>query len=373
MTQKTRSLRSNKQPQSSDDEKFDFDVDEYEINPHQILRTVNRGFPKTNNANRNGIENVDEKKKLIKNMILEIRANNIENADEPKEDMLPDELYLAYHKKMTRHEARMLESDVVQGENEADKLSLWSEKLDLAHWQTELKQITTIRNPDDEEEMERKRVLTKSTIDGMLERYHAMKKNRSILLKNNRTGKIDPVKHWSRIYNRINRKVVLDYHSSSDEEEEQMDIDQIRAHRKRIREQECRGSIVVLLTMAARSCHTRYAIIAEPLRKPYVIKISGPERHKWNKLMERGPKKFTNYTKIPSQVALPKRKLAIPLTINGGSNKEMSESNSYSNNGSNFEVTNTEVHTPMVKSGKQSSDKLALEIRTLPVKRVRRR
>ncbi|GAV52885.1 hypothetical protein ZYGR_0AI01670 [Zygosaccharomyces rouxii] len=369
MTQETRSLRSNKQPQSSDDEKFDFDVDEYEIDPHKILKTVNRGYPMTTNANRSGIEDVDEKRKLIGSMILEVEGNNIESRDGAKEDKLPDELYLAYHKKMTRNEARMLESDVVQGENEADKLSLWSEKLDLAHWQVKLKQITVIKNSDDEEEMEKKRVLTKDTIDSMLARYHTMKKNRSILLKNNRTGKIDPVKHWSQIYNRINRKVVLDYHSSSDDEEEKMDIDQIRTHRKIIRERECRGSIIIQLTMAARSCHTKYAIIAEPLRRPYVIRISKQERQRWNKLMEGAPEKFTNYTEFPSQVALPKRKVAIPLTIDGGSKREVSEPNSDSNS----HINNSEEPVPAVGNKRRSSDALQAEARTLPVRRVRRR
>ncbi|CAR26895.1 ZYRO0C03938p [Zygosaccharomyces rouxii] len=369
MAQESRSLRSNKQPQSSDDEKFDFDVDEYEIDPHKILKTVNRGYPKAIKADKSGIEDVAEKRKLIGSMILEVQRNCIGCKDNTKEDTLPDELYWAYHKKMTRHEARMLESDVIQGENEADKLSLWSEKLDLAHWQLKLKQITVIKNSDDEEEMEKKRVLTKETIDSMLARYHTMKKNRSILLKNNRTGKIDPVKHWSQIYNRINRRMVLDYHSSSDEEENTMDIDQIRAHRKHIRERQCRGSIIIQLTMAACSCHTKYAIIAEPLRRPYVIRISKQERHRWNKLMQQAPGKFTNYTQFPSQVALPKRKVVIPLTINGGSSEKVSRPNSDSSSN----ISDGNAHAPIVGNKKQSLDALQVEIRTLPVKRVKRK
>lgn len=382
MPQETRSLRSNKKAQSGDDEKFDFDVDESEIDPHETLKTINRGYPKDSNDT----EDVEEKRKLIDSMSLEVQRNDVakklDNNHDGK-DMLSDELYLAYHKKMMRHEARMLESDLVQGENEADKFALLSEKLDLSQWQPTLKKVTAIKDSDDEEEMQRKRVLTKESIDSMLERYRTMKKNRSIVLRNHRTGKIDPVKHWSQIYNKINRRIVLDYHSSSDEEEDNMDINKIRTHRRRLRERQCRGSIIIELTMAPCSRQTKYAIVAEPLRKPYVIRLSKQERHLWNKQLQQAPREFTNYTEFPNQMALPKRKVPIPLTINGAS-KEPSQINgnlthiTSAHERINFtkehiNCANEDTETSMLGNKKRTSDSLQVEAHTLPVKRVKRR
>lgn len=367
MSQETRALRSKERPKTKDEEKFNFDEEEYEIDPTQRLKTVNRGYPKV----ASGLDillNADEKRKLIDSMVLEVKHHDIA-PNNSSEDALPDDLYFAYHKKMSRHEIRMLDSDLVQGENEADKLLLLSEKLDLAQWQTTLKRITVIQNPDDKDEMERKRLLTKETIDSMLVKYQTMKKNRTIALKNHRSGKIDPVKCWPQIYRNIDRRVVLGYHSSSDEEENKMDADRIRAHRRKRRENQCRGSIIIQLTMAPQSHQTKYAIVAEPLRKPYVIKISNEERQAWIKQMQGSPEKFIHYRELPSQIAVPKRKVAIPLTLD----KEHT-------NAKNFDKTaDLPAKAPFSKSNifvpskKVVTDEMQIEPRTLTVKRIKKK
>lgn len=368
MPQDTRSLRSKEGPKIKDEEKFNFDDEEYEINPTKKLKTVSRGYPK-DVLGYETLLSANEKIKMIDSMALKVEPHEI-TPNSSKEDALPDDLYLAYHKKMSRHEIRMLDSDLVQGENEADRLLLLSEKLDLAQWQTTLKKITVIRNPNDENEMERKRLLTKDTIDSMLRTYHTMKKNRTIALKNHRSGKIDPVKHWPQIYNCIDRRVVLGYHSSSDDEEIGMDVDEIKSHRKMKRQKQCRGSIVIQLTMAPHSYQTKYAIVAEPLRKPYVIKISNEERQKWNKQMQGAPEKFIHYTELPSQIAVPKRKVSIPFTLNQRPVKHEKLSSEQPSFHGNTSFSKRQTLEPKTMD---SANGLRVEAHILPVKRIKKK
>lgn len=323
-----RSLRSKNFVKECGEEKYNFDVEEYPISPTKELRLLSRGCPKmekptvphprgsTNEENIEVLNNVEEKTKMINSMILDIESYPLHEISPTLSDnMLPDDLYYSYHKKMLKQENRMLETDLVHGENEADRLHLLSEKLDMLNWPSILRKVAVINNPTDQEEIVRKKEQTKQYINSMLEKFEAMKRKCNILARNHKTGKIDPSKDWPKVYNNIERKLVINYHSSSDEEEEEMPIDEIRKHRRQKRQQQCKGSIVVQLTMTAHGPNTRYAIVAEPLRRPYVIKVSQSERKKWNKKMEGAPCKFTFYPQLANQNALPKRRALIPLTL----------------------------------------------------------
>ena len=56
----------------------------------------------------------------------------------------------------------MIQSDIVNGENEADRLSLISDRLGMLNWEVTLQKVTKINDPTDENEMETKRYQTKS-------------------------------------------------------------------------------------------------------------------------------------------------------------------------------------------------------------------
>lgn len=324
-----RSLRSKNFVKEYGDDKYNFDVEEYPISPTKELRLLSRGCPKMDKSttvdaamdSNSGesvemLHNVEEKTKMINGMILDIETYPLQEISSTLcDNMLPDNLYYSYHKKMLKQENRMLETDLVHGENEADRLHLLSEKLDMLNWPSILRKVAVINNPADQEEIVRKKDQTKQYINSMLEKFEAMKRRCNILARNYKTGKIDPSKDWPKVYNNIERKLVINYHSSSDEEEEAMPIEEIRKHRRESRQQQCKGSIVVQLTMTAHGPNTRYAIVAEPLRRPYVIKVSQSERKKWNKRMEHSPSKFTFYPQLANQNAVPKRKKLIPLTL----------------------------------------------------------
>lgn len=324
-----RSLRSKNFVKEYGDDKYNFDVEEYPISPTKELRLLSRGCPKmdksttvdaamdsSNGESAEMLHNVEEKTKMINSMILDIESYPLQEISSTLcDNMLPDNLYYSYHKKMLKQENRMLETDLVHGENEADRLHLLSEKLDMLNWPSILRKVAVINNPADQEEIMRKKDQTKQYINSMLKKFEAMKRRCNILARNYKTGKIDPSKDWPKVYNNIERKLVINYHSSSDEEEEAMPIDEIRKHRLESRQQQCKGSIVVQLTMTAHGPNTRYAIVAEPLRRPYVIKVSQSERKKWNKRMEDAPSKFTFYTQMADQNAVPKGKKLIPLTL----------------------------------------------------------
>lgn len=110
-------------------------------------------------------------------MTLEIEHHELsQNIRKPTDDLLPDSTYQPYHKKMLKQENRMIQSDIVNGENEADRLSLISDRLGMLNWEVTLQKVTKINDPTDENEMETKRYQTKELIDSMLHKFESMKK-----------------------------------------------------------------------------------------------------------------------------------------------------------------------------------------------------
>ncbi|CAI4055603.1 hypothetical protein N7582_000382 [Saccharomyces uvarum] len=354
-----RSLRSKAKNEHGEIEKFDFDTEEYEVNPKRKLRLVSRinpnaghlrkakpqlhitskiasGVPHGEHAREaasqqpvlkspamvsNFVDEVEEKKKTITKMILDIEHHelNLSN-NNSMEDLLPDCTYQSYHKKMLKQENRMIQSDVVNSENEADRLSLISDRLDMLNWATTLQKVTKINDPTDKNEMETKRYQTKELIDSMLSKFESMKKKSYKLARRPASSdsllKLVSSKDWPKLYTRIDRTFIPDYASSSDEEEDDIIVEEIRQRRLKKREQQCGGSIIILLSdHQSQKGMTRFAIVAEPLRKPYVIKTSLAERTLWKTKAPLNPKKFKKAIRAPTQVAIKKRKLVIPLTM----------------------------------------------------------
>lgn len=324
-----RSLRSKKNADDQEASKFNFDVQEFDISPNKNLKLVSAGKPvvravngrsetprEKNAADRDELSSLEEKTQKISSMILDIKKHQLEpQIPSACEDLLPCSVYSSFHKLMFKQETRMLEMDLAESEAEAERLHLLREKLDMIHWPITLRKITVVKDPNDEAEILRKRELTKRCIDSMLEKFEAMKRRSSMLVRNHKRNGIDPAKDLAAVYNQVDRRRVINYHSSSDEEEEGLSAEEIRVHRRRKRQEQCRGSIIIQLTLNPQVANARYAIIAEPLMKPYVVKISQAERNAWKNQMNNAPKKFKHHPHLADQVAIFKRKVPIPFTL----------------------------------------------------------
>lgn len=325
-----RDLRSSSSVKENVDDKYDFDVDEFEIPPTRSLKVFSRGMPKRSNncpEKHDSRENWDsdevdmlsglqDKTESITSMILDIEEHHLNSTiTKSNVDLLPDALYYGFHKRMLKQENRMLETELAQGENEAERLHLLYEKLDMVTWLTTLRKITVITDKNDETEVLKKKEQTQQYIRSILEKFDAMKKRCNVLARNYKSGKIDPSREWPKLYKKLDRRLVLNYHSSSDEDEEEMNAEDIRQYRRRKRQKQCRGSLIIQLTMSSHAPLTKYAIVAEPLSTPYVIRVSKDERKKWNKKMESEPSKFKVRPQLPNQIAVPKRRISIPLNL----------------------------------------------------------
>ena len=187
-------------------------------------------------------------------------------------------------------------------------------------YKRQLQKVTKINDPTDENEMETKRYQTKELIDSMLHKFESTKKKSHNLARRPASSdsllKLVSGKDWPKIYSRIDRTFIPDYASSSDEEEETITVEEIRKRRLKKREQQCGGSIIILLSdHRSQKGMTRFAIVAEPLRKPYLIKTSTEERNSWKNKVPSNPKKFKKAPRISTQVAVKRRKEVIPLTM----------------------------------------------------------
>lgn len=322
-----RSLRSTNAVKNLE-EKYDFDVDEFKIAPTKSLKIISRGLPKSaktplddslttqGNEEVDALDGLEDTTRSITNMILEIEDHqlNQQNAKD-REDSLLDDIFQGFHKKMLKQENRMLETELMQGENEAERLHLLYEKLDLATWLTTLRKITVITDLDDDNEISRKKEQTQKYIKSVLEKFEIMKTRCNVLARNYKTGKLDPSRDWPKLYKKIDRKLLINYRSSSDEDEEDMDVEDIKQHRRQKRRKQFRGSLIIQLTATPKAPLTKYAIVAEPLIPPYVIRVSKEERKRWNRSMESAPAKFEYYAQLPNQIAVAKRKFSMPLYL----------------------------------------------------------
>ena len=336
-SQDSRSLRSKGTEDILDDGKFDFDEEEYSIDPdkkflilHSRVRKDNQNDSmdkkqKTTNNNddhpniKTNELDVQKSKGLITSMILDIKTNKIEknnsNSSETLFDPLCDETYTSFHKKMLKQENRMYQFDVNQGVNEAERLGLIYDKLDLPSWVSTLQRVTVINDPTNENELLKKKTLTKQHIKTLLYKYNRMQKKNRLLQKNIKKVRYVPIQRTPKIYQNIDRKCDIDYHSSSDEEDDESNIDNSEICRRRLlrREAQCGGSIIIGISYAELN-KSKFVIIAEPLKKPYICMTSKEERSNW-KNFTGIPKTLQGNVRTNNQIAQLKQKIPIPLTL----------------------------------------------------------
>ncbi|AGO13738.1 AaceriAGL132Cp [[Ashbya] aceris (nom. inval.)] len=319
-----RVLRSNLKARKSggdDDERFNFDTVEHEIDPYVPLRIVQTA--------RTPLLDVDLEfsgtRAQIQNMLLEVEARALEDGGRlPVED---DNAYESYHRKMFKQETRMINDDKVESENGAERLQHINEALELPGWEQVLQQITVIRDASDAKELETKRKMTQLAIAEMLTKFRDMKMRINVHSRNYRHAMCNVMSDPSLLYRKIDRTMVLGYTSSSDEEEDGMTIEQIRRHRRLQRERKFAGSLIIQLTNNTKM-NARYAIVAEPLRAPYVIKYTREERNHYRKLLQDGPARFAFLTPLEDQVAIFKCRKMIPLTLDPVALRPVDESKS---------------------------------------------
>lgn len=359
----SRSLRSKGIEDSSDDNRFDFEQDEYSIDPnkkflilHSRVRqddqevSIDRTHQVTDDENDYVSNNTDSKieldlnlksdkldvqksKGLITSMILDIKTNRIDevytnrndvsmdgnivnnNVTKTLVDPLSDETYTSFHKKMLKQENRMHQFDVNQGINEAERLDLIYDKLDLPNWVSTLQRVTIINDPTDEKELLEKKIMTKQHIKSLLNKYNRMQKRNRFLQKCIKRIRTIPIQRTAKIYQNLDRKCDIDYHSSSDEEQDECSIDNAEICRRRLqrKETQCGGSIIIGISYTELH-KSKFFIMAEPLKKPYIFMASKEERQSW-KFLTGIPKTLQGNVRTNNQIAEYKQKILIPLTL----------------------------------------------------------
>ncbi|CCE62395.1 hypothetical protein TPHA_0C02420 [Tetrapisispora phaffii CBS 4417] len=384
-----RMLRS-KHTDNNGKEKFDFERNEFDldinksrkINSRVSLSNINKIYEKSKAKSMN--DEVSNKRKQVMKMVLKIKDYHIEKpkgtkyskaltGDRKSDDIqhhhkmaiscesessllhktvnlspskknniiyktvdpLADEKYKPYHKKMLRQENRMIERDASETEREADRLLLLLDKLDMIDWKITLAKVTVINNIEDAEEMNSKRVKTKELIQSMLAKYESTNLRASLFSKSTRRSvKIDSKKDWYKIYKQIDRRLLLDYHSSSDEDEDDMNIEKIREHRLKKRKQQCGGLIVVGFRVDNdvsnyKTNFRKYQIVTEPLRNPYIVRLTKQEKDIWKGKVDQLSSKFEYHKNFGKQTAIMKNKVIIQAGDNNVDQAQNILSNEY--------------------------------------------
>ncbi|CAL9737160.1 something about silencing protein 4 [Monosporozyma servazzii] len=341
-----RSLRSKGNENGREDDRFNFDVQEYSIDPNKKFLVL-RSRIKTSTKEDMGEDNktsspapekpdIKNTKNLINYMTLDIQKNDISSliqndysgSNSSISDPLIDEVYTSFHRRMLAQENRMHQVDENHSINEAERLILINDKLDMPGWVSTLQRVTVIKNPQDDQELQKKKMMTKQYIKKLLDRYNKMKKHNHVLKKEIKKVRLVPIRRTPKIYQNLDRRYDVEYHSSSDDEEDEDSIsnDEIIKRRLHRREKQCGGSIVI--GAHSNLVKAKYAIIAEPLKVPSLIMASSAERKEW-KLITGMPKELQYHSHSDNQYAKFKRKILIPLTLTSdGTEKDVDSTDS---------------------------------------------
>ncbi|KAH3676007.1 hypothetical protein WICMUC_002303 [Wickerhamomyces mucosus] len=154
-----------------------------------------------------------------------------------QDDPLKEELYHSYHRTMEKEEKKMLKRDRERIFFEADKLKTSLDSLNRNEWRRILPTITYIRDPRDTTEVEEKRNWTVELLENQIAKFEAFKRREDKFL-----GKIRPshskfstnvLSHQDmHLYSQSNKYDFIG-DSDTDEEEENMTNEEIKAKRKK--------------------------------------------------------------------------------------------------------------------------------------------
>ncbi|KAL6941486.1 hypothetical protein ACO0RG_002618 [Hanseniaspora osmophila] len=286
--------------EDSQDEKFDFDEHKIGITNESSLEFF-RGKLPMSFAKISFPLTYMHKLKTLKSLNMEMKNTALETVTGISGiDPLNDALYENFHKHMCKEEKKMIQMDKIEAANLAERYETYLDTLNLVTWKYYLPKITKIENPQDNKEMERKKKLTIETITKLLSDYDSLKtliKIRSFKLKNQDSLAlprgplskkiINPYQHLKSlpfvkchtpsaqmrvnkniptVYQRFDRMFILDYESSSDEEESNLKTSgAIKSYRrKRVFEKYKYPTIII-------RCEA-FDIVAQPFQNPKIVK-----------------------------------------------------------------------------------------------------
>ncbi|KAG0666039.1 hypothetical protein C6P45_000294 [Maudiozyma exigua] len=349
---KSRSTRSASNLGAADSNIYEFDFSYTTLDPDLQLNCVPRSNVKKSD-DVSSRENIQNTRTSINKMVLNIEHNELIVRQKKKLELrsLPDSIYEQFHKKMLRQELKMIEADVKEGYDSAEHLEQLYNKLEVVTWPMALQKMTKINNPTDDEELNLKKKMTMEKIMSMLDKYKLMTEHATILKKPKSRLKINPLSNYNKIYRNIDRMFIENYESSSDEEEEDLNVEQIRKHRLKKRSQICGGTITIGLKTFGPS--ESFAIIAEPLKNPYVIKLTGKEKRELAKIEPQ--RRVFKYSRYSKNIATLKSKRTIPLTMKFDAIEREKLIKEY--NDTQLEDTE-ETHSPKSEIGKDDNSQI---------------
>ncbi|KAL6945216.1 hypothetical protein ACO0QE_002664 [Hanseniaspora vineae] len=286
--------------EDNQDEKFDFDEDGIGITEKSSLEFFHGQVPLSYEKMSLPSSYMD-KLKTLKTLNMEMTNTALETvAGTSGIDPLNDKSYESFHRHMCKEEKRMIHMDKVEAANLAEQYEAFLDTLNLVTWKYYLPKITKINNPQNDEEMERKKNLTVETINKSLADYNDLNtliKIRTFKLKNQNSAAqprgplskkvINPyhdlkslpfIKHQlssaqmrsnknaSTVYQKIDRMSILDYDSSSDEEESSLcSSSEIKLYRNKKVFQKFKYPTIII------RCET-FDIVAQPFQNPKIVK-----------------------------------------------------------------------------------------------------
>lgn len=121
------------------------------------------------------------KYKISRGSTIEIKEELLPRRTKHYENILPDEIYEPFHRKMRKEERTMVNSDRLRILSEVDNLQCLLQKLNQYDWARHLPAITYIRDTRDYNELEEKKKLTIAEIGSILEKYDDWKRRQDKL------------------------------------------------------------------------------------------------------------------------------------------------------------------------------------------------
>ncbi|CAK7901376.1 hypothetical protein CAAN1_06S03862 [[Candida] anglica] len=180
-----------------------------------------------------------------------IREILVPRKSKGKEDILNDQVYETFHRRMKKEERKMGSSDRLRILSEVDTLQTSLSLLGQYDWVRHLPGITQIRDPHNYQELEYKRVLTMYEIRRLLRKYESWKKRDDELLAD-----------------------VRDFHSGREapgpgtpREEFYVPLDELKRERNAQRRKKYGSTITLKL-------NNGLALVIDPILPPKFIKVA---------------------------------------------------------------------------------------------------
>lgn len=290
---------------NTEEDKFNFDIPEYDVDPSRPLSVSISRNKRQEHPHADQVD-ISKTRNEISDMILPIEYHPIGFTSEDQAmaefaDPLSDQLYDNYHKKMLKQETRMMNDESNHSDLEADRLEGILDHLEVASWRLYLPKVTIVKDLFDEDELHAKKELTQRTIRLMLKKYKYMKHRINIHARKQRHFMIDSSKRLDKLFSKVDKSMIIGYHSSSEDEEDNLDATEIKRRRKMLKHKHFSSPLVIPLSTPSAPTSFKYGIIAEPLNSPFIIKFTKEERLKCLRKVENYKKRYHLIEHFPNQ------------------------------------------------------------------------